>query len=288
MKKKNNSGAIVDVCVWIMGMFFLYMAIKDGLYLVNKKSTNVLISVIAVLLIHFIKAFRLYFAMYGSEIVFVEYLKEYCKVTIIGILFPFKLGDVYRVYCYGKQLKDYLKGTVVVLLDRFFDTSALISVIVLKGIFDNSKLNGLTLALIFFLLIVIIVYITFGKFYTFWMNYLIGAKATKRKSTSIKFLYSLNKIHKELRQVLGGKGVILYTLSLVAWVIEIICLTLTENTHGVQSTNNSVLEYLNASISGGNNAALIRFSFISLVSLGIIFMILIISKRLLTNKNMRK
>ena len=247
-----------------------------------------LISVIAVLLIHFIKAFRLYFAMYGSEIVFVEYLKEYCKVTIIGILFPFKLGDVYRVYCYGKQLKDYLKGTVVVLLDRFFDTSALISVIVLKGIFDNSKLNGLTLALIFFLLIVIIVYITFGKFYTFWMNYLIGAKATKRKSTSIKFLYSLNKIHKELRQVLGGKGMILYTLSLVAWVIEIICLTLTENTHGVQSTNNSVLEYLNASISGGNNAALIRFSFISLVSLGIILMILIISKRLLTNKNMRK
>ena len=71
-------------------------------------------------------------------------LSTYCKVTPVSIILPFKMGELYRMYCYGRQSGIVLRSVVIILLDRFMDTAALVTVITLIWIFDG----GRTLSLI--------------------------------------------------------------------------------------------------------------------------------------------
>jgi len=76
--------------------------------------------------VHILKAFRLWFALYGHGIPFSEYMIQYCKAVPVSVVLPCKLGDLLRAYCFGHLIHNYLSGVLVVLLDRFCDTLALV------------------------------------------------------------------------------------------------------------------------------------------------------------------
>lgn len=248
---------ILTTCIFI----YEYKNINEIFY--NKKNIYILIMILTVLMVHIIKAGRLYLALYGLNISFLTYMKMYCKTTPVSVLFPFKIGEIFRMYCYGKNLENILRGVVVVVLDRFMDTVALITMIFLMWIFNKRVINSYVYILLVFLILVLLVYFIFPSIYKFWKKYILRSKATERKLIILKFLDILNLIYQETMNVSKGRGTILYFMSLMAWGVEIGSIIILNNLFEKGEFSQKVSVYLTSAISENQSIELRQFIFIS-------------------------
>lgn len=261
MNKKNVQYNIANIFVLLMTALMFILRYNDARELfAGYKLRTVVILIITVSLVHIIKAIRLFFALYGTEIKTIEFIKTYCKVTPVSVVFPAKIGELFRMYCYGKLIGSIFKGSVIILFDRFMDTVALVTVILGGWLLNGEKPNTLVYLLLLFIILVISTYIMFPGIYKFWTKYLLKAKASEYKLTTLKYLQRANTIYCEIETVAKGKGSILYIISLFAWSIEIGSLY-------ILGKNKEMLEYLNSAINGNQTPELKKFVVISVVLL---------------------
>lgn len=237
---------------------------------------HILIIVAIIFVVNAIKVGRLYLVMYGSELKFSEYLKVYCKVTPVSAVIPFKLGEFFRMYCYGKALGNVLKGIVIVLLDRFMDTAALITVIFLVWLFNGGTYIAtfIFIMLVIFLVLVLVVYLVFPGVYTFWKKYFLRAKATEHRISALRMLETLNRIYEEVREISNGRGVILYFMSLVAWSVEIGGVFLQVGMQGNSALNTSISNYLAAAMGNAQSEEMRKFVFVSVIMMMFIYAVI--------------
>ena len=78
------------------------------------------------LLVHVAKAMRLYLIVIDEKIPFRRFLFLYSATTLVNLLIPYKLGEFFRIFVFIKATGDKKIGFLSVLLDRFFDTVALV------------------------------------------------------------------------------------------------------------------------------------------------------------------
>lgn len=232
------------------------------------------ILVAAVILVHIVKAVRLYLAIYGSDMDFRTYLKTYCKVTPVSVVFPYKLGEFFRMYCYGKHLGSGLKGVVIVLLDRFMDTVALITLILFLRIFVGGSFTSFTYVLLLFLALVLMAYYVFPGVYAFWKKYLLRAKATENKLAALKLLDACKLVYGEIANVTKGRGVILYGLSLIAWSVEIGSIAFIKNMVGDAKVSETITAYLSSAMSTEQTPELRQFVLISVILMIALYLII--------------
>ena len=233
----------------------------------------VFIIVIAAFIVHMIKAGRLYLALYGAEMSFMTYLKIYCKVTLVSVVLPLKLGDCFRMYCYGKQLKNGLKGIVIVLFDRFIDTLALVSIVFVISAFSGGNVTPFMYVLLLFLVSVMLVYSVFPRVYKFWNKYILRAKATSQKLAVLKVLNSLNHIYQEILYVTRGKGIVLFFMSLIAWAVEIGYISILDKLFGDGELSQTISVYLISVMNNKQSVKLKQFIVISVLMMLTIYII---------------
>ena len=226
---------------------------------------SILILMSEIILVHLLKMIRLYFTLYDSKIEFHEYFKIYCKVTPVSVILPFKLGEFFRMYCYGYKINNFLKGMIIIILDRFMDTIALVTVILLSLGVTGGHLTRFIYFLFIFLLLLIPIYVAFPGIYQFWRKWLLKSNASTKKLCSLRVLDTLKKVYLEVENVIKGRGIILYFLSLIAWGIEIGCLILLNEYIQIEGITQSISTYLTTAMNGGQSAGLRRFSFASII-----------------------
>lgn len=230
----------------------------------------ILLLIAIVLLVHTIKAVRLYLALYGSDLKGISYIKTYCKTTSVSMVIPLKAGEFFRMYCYGKWL-GVMKGVVVVLLDRFMDTLALVTVIFLVKPFDKKSVMLFAYILFAFLVFVVSGYFIYPGIHRFWKQYLLRAKASENTLAMLRVLENLNKIYAETENVVRGRGVMLYLMSLMAWGVEIGGMILLNVTSGGTETASAISCYLTSAMMGNSSSELKQFIFISVIFLVIVY-----------------
>lgn len=262
-KIEYNVTNIIVILVALVLIIIKYTDYEDLFSGIDAR--HIAVVCVTVFLVHFIKAMRLYLVLYGTDIPFKEYLKVYCKVTPVSIIYPLKTGECFRMYCYGNALKNILKGVVTVALDRFMDTIALMTTIILMWVFYGEKITNLVYILILFLAFSLVIYFVFPNIYRFWKLYIIRARATEKKMRALRFLDLVNNIYSEITNVTRGRGVILFFMSLSAWWIEIGSLVLLSDIDRVTNQNQIISDYLMAAIGKDNSIELFRFVFISLI-----------------------
>ena len=226
----------------------------------------ILLLVPAVVLVHFIKGLRLYLAVYGLNISKFMHTELYLRVTPISVILPFKLGEFFRMYCYGAELGSMLKGIVIILLDRFMDTAALVTVLLLFCLQSGGLLSGVAYVLIIFLVFMISAYFVFPGLHSFWKKYLLQAAATENKLRMLKLLEAVEAVYREITLVTRGRGALLYFLSLLAWGAEIGSFAIVYG-KGEENIGGSISEYLSGALGGSMSEELSRFVFISVVVL---------------------
>lgn len=151
MKESGIKYGLVNLAVMATTIYVFvtsYGDIKSVFY--GKDILYIAVVLSAAGVVHLIKAGRLYLALYGTGIDASIYIREYCKVTPVSMAVPFKAGEFFRMFCYGWQLDNPLKGAIIVLLDRFMDTAALVTMIFLVWLFNGGRVTLFTYLLVVF------------------------------------------------------------------------------------------------------------------------------------------
>lgn len=274
MKKNIDYNIINSIIILITLLFFVY-EYKDILNIFeNKNVTSIIVLVSTVLLVHFVKAARLYLALYGLNVDLNSYVKTYCKVTPTSIVIPFKLGEVFRMYCYGQLLQSPVKGVIIILLDRFMDTIALVTAILLAWILFGGHMTTFVYILLIFLVFVLFIYFVYPSVYKFWKSYLLKSDASEHKLAVLKMLEMLNMIYKEIESVAKGRGIILYFMSLVAWGVEIGSLILLNEISRNGKISQIISDYLTSAMKGNQSTELKQFVIVSVALFILVYIVI--------------
>ncbi len=226
---------------------------------------DVIVIVVSAVIVHAVKALRLYIAIFFPGLRTSDYLKTYCKVTPVSVLFPFKTGELFRMYCYGDLMGDLLNGIVVILLDRFMDTAALVTILFMVLLLNEGTITPLLCFLVVILFFMLIAYAVFPGIYQYWKKYILRLDATPRKIRFLTFIDQCNVVYKRISNVTRGRGVILYFLSLIAWGIELGGITLFNFGKGNIELDQEISDYLMAALGAGHSVELRLFVVFSVV-----------------------
>jgi hypothetical protein len=268
MRGKKTTYIIINIAVILsVALLFAYEYIDVKEIFHKSNALSLIILIVTVLLVHTVKSARLFLALYGSDITFTTYLKVYCKVTPVSVVIPFKLGEFFRMYCYGKELGNVLRGVVIILLDRFMDTAALVTTIILVWVLIGGDLPLLVYILFLFLIAVLLIFLLFNGVRVFWNKYLLKAAASENKLAALKFLSALNVVYQEIKNVVKGRGIIMYAMSIVAWCIEIGSIAILNGLLGERELVRQISSYLTSAMGGNTSIELKQFVFVSVVML---------------------
>lgn len=185
------------------------------------------IMIVTVVLVHGIKAFRLYLELLDRKLPVGLFLRQYCKITPVSMILPLKAGDLFRCYCYGYYIDDWMYGIAVILLDRFVDTAALITVLILFVLPLGNAMPAVSFVLLAVLFALSFIYFALPGLCQYWNRYLIAGRGSKRKLFALNVLARLQAAYRDIHRVVQGKFLLSYMLSVAAWLIEIGGLALT-------------------------------------------------------------
>ena len=272
MNKHKRIYNAINVAVILLTVIVFLAKYQDIKYIFMERNIDSIVIIAAtVCVVHLIKASRLYLALYGTDVDVWTYIKIYCKVTPVSLVFPFKIGEFFRMYCYGVEIHNLLKGIITVIFDRFMDTTALVTIIFFVWIINGGHITLFTYALILFLACILVLYFAYSGMYHFWKKYILKAKATEHKLDILKLLDMSNVLYQEIVGVSRGRGIILYFMSLIAWGVEIGSLVLLTETSVKESLSEIITQYLISAMRGGASVELKQFVFISAVLMLVIY-----------------
>ncbi len=275
---KNNSRTIrysvINILVLLVATIVFVFNYADIDLFSDTDIRQIAIVTASVILVHVVKALRFYVALYGQNVAPTLYIKTYCKVTPISLLLPLKIGEIFRMYCYGRTIGNMLRSIVIVLLDRFMDTAALLTILVTMLVWQGGYITPLIYMLIAFIILLLFLFFAFPANYTYWKKYVLSADATVGKNKALRAMEYLKLIYGEVENVIKGRGILLYLMSIVAWGIEIGGVSIIKRLTGDRvSLDVKILQYLTSALKGDQIKEMRQFVFISIVLLIAIYLL---------------
>lgn len=232
-----------------------------------------LVLAVSAVLVHGIKGLRLYFEMYEKQMAPGLFIRQYCKVTPAVMVLPFKIGDLFRVYCFGYHLKDYMTGIAVILFDRFVDTLALVTVMLVVSLYLSSAFGTIFFMMVFALCFMIGIYYICPGMCSYWNRYFLVQKATKERLRTLQLISKVQREYRELRAVVNGKFLIAYVLSLLAWIVEIGGLYILNSFILKENGTVAIKEYLSSALTGTGSEYLGSFICLSVLLLLLVYFV---------------
>lgn len=196
--------------------------------------------------VNFIKALRMYLLIFDFRISLHKFVKFYTITAFVNITVPLKCGEVYRGYYLGNMVKSMSEGYILVILDRFVDTLALITVVIGANMFLGTDMDLVYLVLVAFVCIFFTIYLLFQPLYTYWNHYLIYNRSSNNTLKALHLLEGCHKLYENIREIIKGKFIILYVLSLIAWMVEMVSMV----TLSSRFTGKYISEYLRDILTG--------------------------------------
>lgn len=180
----------------------------------------VLVFMICFFFIHISKASRLYLILLEDRLPFHFFLFLYGLTTFITLALPYKVGEVFRMYCFGSRLKHMGKGILSILVDRYFDTMGLLLLLLPLEFYYGQGLSGFSLFLLFFLSLLILSYYAFPSIYVYLNAYLIFRVHSKRGILALRVLENMNRLYCNIQFLMKERTPLLMLLSFFAWIFE--------------------------------------------------------------------
>ncbi len=260
MNKSKIAYLVINLTVLLIAVSLFYFNYLKESYSFGVR--EILIIAIASVLVNVTKAFRLYFILLDSKFPSKLFIRQYCKTTLVSVLIPFKLGDIFRIYCYGYHLKSYSKSTVYIVLDRFFDTLALLVIVLVLLVTTHENFDLVVILLALFLGLITVVYILLPYVCSHLKHYYLTTKATPKTLSHLSLISKIEKVYVPVSNALRGKGVILCALSFVAWLLELGTVAILYG-----STSSKFVDYLMAAFGMGESANYELFLLVTLTIL---------------------
>lgn len=203
-------------------------------------------TMIMVLFAYVLKFFRIYLILIERRLPLKIFIKMYLKTTFINLALPFKMGEVFKVYFYGEKMNDYKRALLAVLTDRYFDTIALIILVLPIEMMMNKSISVISLILLIFFMTVTIIYYAFPISYKYLNKYLILNISSSKGIMMLKMLEKINVWYEHIVSLMAGRVLLLFLLSFFAWLIEYAILLNLAIGLNIGFAANGFINYLNA------------------------------------------
>jgi hypothetical protein len=255
MKDQKIGYYIVNSIIIVIAIgLLIHIVYANVIKTLIKENLAVIISVFLWAgLIYVIKAVRLYLIMLERRITIRRFIKVYMKTTLVNLALPFKSGEIFRIYCYGNEMKSYKLSFLCVMIDRYFDTIPLLILLLCFTIITSRTLLPVVLILLLFVLLMTVTYEIFPSTYHYMNKFLIMETNSKNGVRALVLLNKANGWYKYATELIKGRGMILLILSSITWLMEYGLLLFLA--WGLSDTFKMIefVDYMNSVFVGSNN-----------------------------------
>lgn len=180
--------------------------------------------VLGIIIVHSAKMMRLYFVLMEQKIGFGRFLLLYGKTTVVNLIIPFKIGELFRIYSISKETKVWQVGILSVLADRFFDLAALLFVLLPFDIIIGKNFTTITGVFLIGTLVVLALYQIFKPTYEYLNQYIICHKSSRRSMWVLKALNVMHEWYRFLEKLIKGRFALILIASIIGWLVEVVVL----------------------------------------------------------------
>lgn len=265
--KRKQLYASMNGLVLLFAVLFVVQKEREagGIQLDNKASIwlMILLFFIGLLVVHMAKLLRCYLVLMEHKISFARFIRVYIKTTFVNIVFPFKLGELFRIYCFTKETKDVKIGFLSVLIDRFFDTCALLVLLVPFEWYVGEWLSIVSILLLFFVLGIVFIYWIFQPTYQYLNHFLIMNTSSRRTVDFLTYLETAKAWFDYIKDLITGRYALIFLCSCAGWVAEFGVLTCMTTVLGQNFGIIGFVAYIESIFSAGAGTVLDVYTTIS-------------------------
>lgn len=283
MKENKKIYNLVNIVVFALSFIILITYCSKHINLINM---NLIILFFTIFVfISIIKFARLYLIFLEEKIPLNRFIRLYIKTTFVNILIPFKLGEFFRMYCFGREIKNYYKGILGIILDRFVDTIVLLIIIIPMEVIYTGKVSLVSIIMIAFVTLILLFLIFMPSTYKYLNKYIMTSKSNRMSIKTLRILEKINQIHKNGMELLRGRIPLLLIMSGLAWILEYNLINIMANLEIGEFDYNIFSQYLNSAFMPDANIVLVNYMCMSSIIFGIAVLIVYLFK---ANKNGEK
>ncbi len=202
--------------------------------------------------IHIIRFIRMYFILLEDLIQPNRFVELYLKTTFVSAVIPYKIGELFKMYCFSIETASFLKGVVAVLIERFFDAIVMVVFMIPHAIETGTPSTLLTILSVF-IIAILIIYCSFENTYRYLNNFLVRRGGGKKSLALLKSLEVAKKAYDSAKLIIRGRFILLVLLSIVAWSIESLMISIME-TPEIHISETTIFNYINDGFFGITNA----------------------------------
>lgn len=220
-------------------------------------------------LIHMFKMIRMYLIVMEKNVHLKRFIPAYLRTTLVNLIIPFKLGEIYRVVVFSRMTGVFNVGLFSVLVDRFFDTLALIVILLPYQIFSGKGISASVAVLTVFLLLLIFAYACFPSSYRYLNRYIITSRTSKTSMIVLRVLELVNECYMYVKELVLGRYGLMLLFSFGAWIMEILVLMGIAKAIGFGFSASEFGDYISSIMSAGSTRLSVIYTIYSAAIIGI-------------------
>lgn len=270
---KNNKNLFYYFINFIFIMWAVITINYSKIINMNISIKVLLMLLVLFVIIHIFKFIKIYFILLEEVIPFKKMVKLYVKTTFVSMVLPYKIGELFKMYSYGKEINNYSKGIVAVLIDKFFDALILCIVLIPYGIFVSGNISELAWVMLAFVVTILLIYLSFKGTYHYLNKFFITKIKDKKSIYALGTIEKANEIYKTAKSLLTGRQTIILCLTGISWITEAIFIQIMAGFTGKETGFMTVINYISDAFFGINNVLFNNYIYIGTA----IFLILIVA-----------
>ena len=253
---RKRSYYIINIVILLFTIGFFVQSFFQNLKLLDERKNITIIfagTLIGIVIVHLFKGIRLYFLVLEKRPTVARFLRLYVKTSLVNLVFPFKLGEIFRIYSFGYEWKSYKAGLLLILVDRYFDTIPLLLLLIGFTIIERGTLYGIVVVLTIFIAVITVIYFIFPSTYKYMNRFLIVNTNSERGLNALSILKKIRFWYLYVKELIDGRELILIVLSVCAWLAEYGSLYCLISGLGYVFKTSYFLDYMNSVFIGRSN-----------------------------------
>lgn len=267
---------------YVINIFFLVTSILlinyTGIFEMKFAIWQLLILVLIFLVIHTFKFLKIYLILLEEKIPLRTMAKLYVKTAFVSTVLPYKTGELFKMYTYGNEIKNYAKGIIAVLVDKFFDALILCLILVPYGLIMNGRIPKVGLIMLIFFVIALLVYVCFENTYYYLNKFFVLKNQTKKSVLALNILEKAQEIYIKTKEMIRGRYLLLLILTSITWAFESIFIYVMACFMNIKTEFMTITNYISDAFLGINNILFNNYIYICTVIFLVMTIIIYINK----------
>ena len=267
---KDKKYYIINLAVLLISLLLLGSYIIYNAFRISFSFIELSVCLTLFIILNLLKFLRLYIVFLEEKIPIKNYIKIYIKTTFVNVIVPFKIGELYRVYCFNKETNNIKKSIIGILIDRVVDTIVLLAFLIPTEIIRKGKCSTISLLLLSFVLLFIIFSFAVPTTYKYLNRFFIVNSQTKTSLYILKVTEFINDLYNTGKDLLKGRVYLLTTISILSWAVDYTIVKIISNINLKMFNMEIFTEYLTSALLKPSGIVILNYSIIMSVELVII------------------